>query len=174
MSELSMGMLSASTVNLVCFEVEDALYAIEITSVREIVRMTEITPLPKAPPLIEGIVDLRGTVIPVLDLARVLGRGKSPGGRRARIVVLELDGLVVGLQVDAVTDVIVIDAARLEDVPGLAARAGYDAVRHVVRRPGEAPVMVLDVEALIESVYRSAIPDGSETTRSAASIGEVV
>ena len=161
MDDRSKDMLDASTVNLACFEVLGALYAIEISCVREIVRMTAVTPLPNAPTLIEGIVDLRGAVIPVIDLARVLGRGQGTPGPRARLVVLELDGLVLGLQVDSATDVLSIDATRLEDVPELAAQAGYDSVRHVVRRPGEAPVMVLAVETLIERVYRSAIPGAS-------------
>lgn len=147
-----------STVNLACFEVKGQRYALEVTHVREIVRIQEIAPLPRAPELIEGVIDLRGTVIPVLDLARLLGRGRADDGLRARIVVLECEGLVLGLWVDAATDVLTLDADCLEDVPQLATQAGYDAVRHVIRRDGEAPVMVLALEALIEDVHRSALP----------------
>lgn len=148
----------ASTVNLACFEVKGQIFAIEVAYVREIVRIQPITPLPNAPGLIEGVVDLRGAVIPVLDLSRVLARGQGDEGMHARILVLEIDGLVIGLWVDAATDVLTIDAARLEDVPPLATHAGYDAVRHVVRREGESPVMVLALETLVENVYRSALP----------------
>lgn len=147
----------ASTVNLACFEVKGQIYALEVGHVREIVRVPNITPLPNAPELIEGVVDLRGSVIPVLDLARVLGRGRGGLGAQARIVVVEFDGLVMGLWVDAATDVLTLDAKRLEDVPDLATHAGYDAVRHVVRRTGESPVMVLALENLVEDVYRSAL-----------------
>lgn len=147
-----------STVNLACFEVREQIYALEVAAVREIVRVQEITPLPNAPALIEGVIDLRGAVVPVVDLAKLLGRGATEGGLLARIVVLESDGLVLGLEVDAATDVLTLDPSRLEDVPALAAQAGYDAVRHVVRREGESPVMVLSLETLIESVYRSALP----------------
>ncbi len=151
-----------STVNLACFEVKGQIYALEVAAVREIVRLQQITPLPNAPALIEGVIDLRGAVIPVLDLAKVLGRGAGDLGTLARIVVLEIDGLVLGLQVDAATDVLTLDADRLEDVPELATHAGYDAVRHVVRREGESPVMVLSLETLVESVYRSALPSQSD------------
>jgi purine-binding chemotaxis protein CheW len=147
----------ASTVNLACFEVKGQIYALDVAHVREIVRIQDITPLPNAPDLIEGVVDLRGAVIPVLDLARVLRRGTSEDGVHARIVVLEFDGLVLGLRVDAATDVMTLDAHRLEDVPDLAIHAGYDAVRHVVRREGESPVMVLALDNLVENVYRSAL-----------------
>jgi len=151
-------MHEASTVNLACFEVKGQIYALEVAYVREIVRIQEITPLPNAPALIEGVIDLRGAVIPVLDLSRVLNRGRGDDGMHARIVVLEIDGLVIGLWVDAATDVLGLEVNRLEDVPDLASHAGYDAVRHVVRREGEAPVMVLSLETLVESVYRSALP----------------
>ena len=158
MASAALPIHEGSTVNLACFEVKEQIYALEVATVREIVRIQEITPLPNAPALIEGVIDLRGAVIPVLDLAKVLGRGSAEGGTNARIVVLEIDGLVLGLQVDAATDVLTLDASRLEDVPVLATHAGYDAVRHVVRREGEAPVMVLSLETLVESVYRSALP----------------
>jgi len=158
MPEAALAMTEPSTVNLTCFEIKDQLYAIEVEYVREIVRILEITPLPNAPSLIEGVIDLRGTVIPVMDLARVLNRGKGSTGAHARIIVLEVDGLALGVWVDAATDVMTLDANRLEDIPDLATQAGYDAVRHVVRRPDEAPIMILSVDQLVECVYRSALP----------------
>jgi purine-binding chemotaxis protein CheW len=97
-------------------------------------------------------------VIPVVDLVKVLNRGHADTGSNGRIVVLEVEGLVLGLQVDAATDVLSFDTQQLEDVPDLATHAGYDAVRNVVRRPNETPIMVLAVEALIENIYRSALP----------------
>jgi purine-binding chemotaxis protein CheW len=162
MSEPSLPFGSPSSLDLACFEVRGQLYALDITQLREIVRFVEVTPLPNAPSMIEGVVDLRGTVIPVLDLARVLGRGRTDRGSRARIVVLEVDGLIVGLLVDAATDVLTVEAGRLEDVPELASQAGYDSVRHVLRRPGGSPIMVLAVENILAGVYRSALPRGQE------------
>jgi purine-binding chemotaxis protein CheW len=147
-----------TTVTLACFEVKGQTCAIAVEYVREIVRVPEVTPLPDAPALIEGVIDLRGAMIPVLDLARVLGRGHSEDGLRARIVVLATDDLVMGLRVDAATDVLALEASAVEDVPQLAARTGYDAVRSIVRREGAAPVMVLAPEALIQNVERSSSP----------------
>ena len=144
--------------NLACFEVAGQIYAIEVGCVREVVRLMEITPLPNAPRLIEGVIDLRGVIVPVLDLARVLNRGTARREMQARIVVIECDGLVFGLWVDAATEVITPEAATLEDVPSLATQAGYDAVRHVVRQPKGRPALVLAVEMLIERVYRSELP----------------
>ena len=163
MPEPLVDLRDGSVVNLACFEVAGQDFALEVTTVREIVRVVEVAPLPNAPALIEGVIDLRGIVIPVVDLATVLGVGKASPTLQARIVVLELDGIVLGLRVDAATDVMTIDAKHLEDVPELATEAGYDAIRHVVRREGAAPVMVLSLDALLEAVYRSALSGrGSE------------
>lgn len=148
----------SSTVALACFEVKEQLYAIEVEYVREIVRMMEITPLPNAPSLIEGVIDLRSTVIPVMDLVRALNRGVASTGNDARIIVLEIDGLVLGLWVDAATDVLTVDTRQMEDLPDLATQAGYDAVRHVVRRDEGPPIMILAIHRLVENMYRSALP----------------
>jgi len=149
--------LSENQVNLACFEAARGLYALDVSQVREIVRHQEITPLPRAPAMIEGVIDLRGGVVPVLDLSRLLGSRCPEVTAQSRIVILDCDGMVVGLCVEAATDVLSLDAAALEDVPELATHAGYDAVRHVVRRPDAAPVMVLSLERILEDVYRSAL-----------------
>jgi purine-binding chemotaxis protein CheW len=145
-------------VTLGCFEVDARTYAIDITQVREVVRWQPVTPLPKAPVLIEGVIDLRGVVVPVMDLGRSLGGERVEAGPRARIAITEVDGLVVGLIVDSAVEVLVVEPSALEDPPLLATQAGYDAMRAVVRRPDAEPILVLSLECLIESVYRSALP----------------
>ena len=166
MSEAFEFAADSSTVNLACFEVKEQPYAIEVEYVREIVRLMEITPLPNAPRLIEGVIDLRGSVIPVMDLVRTLNRGEASQGMQARIVVVEVDGLVLGLWVDAATDVLTLDTRHLEDVPDLATQAGYDAVRNVVRREGGPPIMVLAVDKLVEGLFRSSLAEVASTGES--------
>ena len=145
-------------VNLACFEVHDQLFAIDVAHVREIVRMQEVTPLPMSPELIEGIAELRDGVVPVIDLGRALGEQPCRIDGRTRIVVVDFDELIVALVVEQATDVLSLDAASLEDPPALAAQAGYEAVRAVVRRPDERPVLVLSLEHILERVYRSVLP----------------
>ena len=145
----------ASFVNLACFEVQGRVYALDVAHVREIVRTREVTPLPMSPALIEGVVELRDGVVPVIDLGRSLGTEACRLGEQARIAVLEIDGLVLGLLVEEASDVLSLDASALEDPPSLATQAGYEAVRAVVRRPDERPVLVLSLDHILESVYRS-------------------
>jgi purine-binding chemotaxis protein CheW len=149
--------LHDNRVTLGTFRVGTAVYAIDVAHVREVVRWQAATPLPMAPRLIEGVIDLRGAVVPVVDLGRALGSAPIAVGPSARIAIVELDGLVMGLAVDAAVEVMSVDVAALEDPPALATHAGYDAARAVVRRAGAAPVLVLSVEHILESVYRSAL-----------------
>ena len=148
------------SLNLACFEVKGQTYAVEVARVGEIVRMMEITPLPHAPSLIEGVIDLRGVVIPVIDLARLLGRGRGDRGSQARIVVLGARGLTLGLLVDAATDVLTFPRGRAERIPGLATSAGYDLVECIVRPEAGPPIMVLSADRLIARLLES--PPGSQ------------
>ena len=151
-------------VTLGCFEVRGGVYAIDVSQLREVVRWQTSTPLPNAPKLIEGVIDLRGTLVPVVDLGCALGLGPVAAGPRARICVTESDGLVMGLAVDAAVQVVPVDVARLEDPPALATQTGYDAARAVVRRPDADPILVLSLEHLLERVYRSALSDEEAMT----------
>ena len=149
-------------VTLGCFEVGGRVYGLDVTYLREVVRWQPVTPLPKAPALIEGIIDLRGAVVPVVDLGRALGSDSVKVGRRSRIAVAEVEGLVLGLAVDAAIEVLPVNVTAMEDPPGLATQAGYDTTRAVVRRSDADPILVLSLEHLLESIYRSALPTKEE------------
>jgi purine-binding chemotaxis protein CheW len=149
-------------VTLGCFEVAGRVYAVDVTYVREVVRWQPATPLPKAPELIEGVIDLRGAVVPVVDLGRALGGDRVTVGNRTRIAITEVDGLVLGLAVDAAIEVLPVNASAMEDPPSLAIQAGYEATRAVVRRPDAEPILVLSLEHLLESIYRSSLPGKEE------------
>jgi purine-binding chemotaxis protein CheW len=151
-------MAADGQMSLACFELDGRCFGIDVANVREVVRWKPITPLPLSPPLIEGVVELRNGLVPVLDLGRALGGEPVVESTDARIAVLDVDGMSLGLCVQAATDVLSIDPGAVEDVPELARQAGYEAVKAVVRRPNAEPVMVLSVEELLESVYRSALP----------------
>jgi purine-binding chemotaxis protein CheW len=154
---VSAGAGGSNLESLACFEVAGRLFAIDVAYVREIVRMQEITPLPMSPDLIEGVVELRDGVVPVIDLGRALSGERCEISSESRIAVLEYDDLVVGLVVERATDVLSVEAGALEDPPALATQAGYEAVRAVVRQEGAKPVLVLSVEYILESVYRSVL-----------------
>lgn len=146
-------------VDLACFEIRNRVYGIDVLQIREIVRSQEVTPLPRAPALIEGVVDLRGAVVPVVDLGRALEGERVPESSSTRIAVLEVDEMVFGLRVESAVDVLSVGAATIDEPPALATHAGYEAVRAVVRRSGAPPVLVLSMDHLLECVYRSTRSD---------------
>ncbi|MCL4684532.1 chemotaxis protein CheW [Myxococcota bacterium] len=147
-------------IELACFEVHGQRYGIDVQQIREIVRAQTVTPLPRAPGLIEGVIDLRGAIIPVVDAGRALGREAIAESPKSRIVIVEVEGLVFGLRVDAAAEVIVVSGSEIGDAPPLVTHTGYETVRAVVRREGEPPTLMLSLEHLLESVYRSALAHG--------------
>ena len=149
-----------NAVILGCFEVAGQVYALDVSQLREVVRWQPLTPLPGGPTLVEGVIDLHGDVVPVVDLGRALGGSPVEPALRARIAITEVDGLVVGLAVDAAIEVFPVDTATLEDPPELMRSAGCDVARAVLRRAGRAPILVLSLERLIERVRGSAAAVG--------------
>lgn len=146
-----------SRVEVARFEVHGQLYGIDVQQIREIVRAQTVTPLPRAPGLIEGVIDLRGVIVPVVDAGRVLAGAAVADGPKARIAIVEVEGLVFGLRVAAAAEVMAVAGSEIGDPPPLVAHAGYEIIRAVVRRDGERPTLVLSLEHLLECVYRSAL-----------------
>jgi purine-binding chemotaxis protein CheW len=151
-----------SRVLLGTFSVGGRPVAIEVAQLREIVRFEAPTALPGAPELVEGVIDLRGALVPVVDLGRLLGGEKLRPGPHARIAVVEIDGLVIGLAVDAAIEILPVDASAFGDPPRLVVEAGCEATRAVVRRADAPPVAVLSLEYLLEALHRAALRPAGE------------
>ena len=110
---------TAALRELLRIEVAGEPYALPIERVREIVRLGPITPMPRAPSLVLGVISLRGEIVQVLDLRRALGSAAPKPGRRSRIVVLHGEaGEIAGWLVDAVTEVLRVPEAELLPPPG--------------------------------------------------------
>ncbi len=106
-----------SAAHLVCFRVGKETYGVDIFVVREIVKAQEITSIPGASDYVLGIINLRGKIISVVDLAQRLGLGKSKIDRGSRILVIDLDGFTVGFLVDAATEVLKLAPESIEAAP---------------------------------------------------------
>lgn len=117
----------ADTVELLSFRLCDQEYCVDIMSVREIRGWTRATPLPHAPPHVKGVINLRGLVLPVIDLSARLGMAGLEGDERNVIVVVQINGISAGLLVDSVSDILGIPVADLQPPPDLGEdlAAGY-------------------------------------------------
>jgi len=105
------------TLELLAFQLADEEYAIDILKIKEIIRSLEITHVPRRPPVIKGVISLRGTIIPIYDLRTRLGLTESPPTRNSRILVVELDKGMIGIIADRVTEVVKIKEKDVEPPP---------------------------------------------------------
>ncbi len=115
-------------VELLTFQLAYQEYALDIMSVREIRGWTKATPLPHAPDYMKGVVNLRGTVLPVIDLALRLGLDPSQHSDRSVIIVVEDSDIMTGLLVDAVSDIIALKSDDLLPPPDTQSTGGPSVV----------------------------------------------
>ena len=102
---------------LVSFNLGDEEYGVDILRVQEINRMVHITRVPKAPEFVEGVINLRGKVIPIVDLRKRFGLTAKPHDKNTRIIVVDIDGRTVGLIVDGVSEVLRFSMDTIEPPP---------------------------------------------------------
>lgn len=130
---------------LVVFEVGSGEFAVDIMATKEVVGLREIAPVPETPDYVEGVMNLRGNLVPVLDLRkRMRARGRSER-QDARIIVASLDGRFVGLIVDRASDVIRVDDEKIEPAPDIIADAGATYVTGVINL-GNRFVTLIDLK----------------------------
>lgn len=116
---------------LVSFKIGNEEFGIDIFNVKEINRMVNITKVPNSPDYVEGIINLRGKVIPVIDLRTKLGMPKKEHDKDTRIVVADIDGRTVGFLVDAVSEVLRIPRNITEAPPALTTGINSDYITAV-------------------------------------------
>ena len=140
---------------LLSFRVGEQEYSVDIMSVREIRGWTRATPLPHAPAFMRGVINLRGTVLPIIDLAIRLGLPSNARSDRDVIIVVQAADQTVGLLVDAVSDILAIPTPELQPPPDMAtdnARAFIRALTIV----GGRMIRVLDLDAVLPHVQGNA------------------
>jgi len=133
---------------LVGLELAGEFYGVEIGKIQEIIRMQSITRVPNGPAFIEGVTNLRGRVIPVMDLRARFGLDTTPPTRRSRIVVAEMGDHTVGLIVDAVSEVLRVGPEMVEPPSSLVTTADSAYLRGVAKL-GERLVLLLDLSRVL-------------------------
>ncbi len=139
---------------LVSFRVEEEEFGLEILRVQEIIRIQPLTRVPASPDFIEGVINLRGRVIPVISLRRRFGLAQVPADKQTRIVVVEVNGAVLGFMVDAVSEVLRLPAGSVEPAPRLA-RVERECVRGVGKLDNRL-LILLDIDRLMSEAEEEA------------------
>lgn len=141
---------SNAEVELLSFRLAEQEYSVDIMSVREIRGWTRATPLPHAPAHVRGVINLRGTVLPVVDLSTRLGMPPVEGDARNVIIVVQVGSQPAGLLVDAVSDILALPRTELQPPPDLAADTAHSFVQALTIVEGRM-IRVLDLEAVLPS-----------------------
>lgn len=141
-------------INLACFKVGEETFAADIMQIREIILCRKVTHIPKAPDFIEGIINLRGKVVPVIDMRKRLGFPAIDPTRAARIIVMKFqDRKRVGIIVDSVVNVIRIKEGEMQAAPKIAKGIESEYLKGIVR-DGDELVLVLDMEKVLTSTEK--------------------
>ncbi len=153
-------MTTASPAELISVRIGEQLFALDIMSVREIRGWTASTPLPHAPDYVLGMINLRGTVLPVVDLAGLLGLSKITPDQSSVVVVADIGDRPVGLLVDAVCDIVTVVEGEMKPPPDLGSDyrgfvsgviTGADGIVTVLNLNGTIPQTALEAEAEAEA-----------------------
>jgi len=136
-------------VHIVGFQVGRETYGVPITSLHEIVRVPEITAVPDAPDYMEGVINLRGKIVSVIDLRKRLGEKKAGSGKRNRILVVEHNGRLSGLIVDSASEVLKIPASDVEASPAASQEGGLNCVTGLGKYKGRL-IVLLDMTKLLD------------------------
>ncbi len=135
---------------LVTFSIGDDEFGVNILKVQEIIRTMEITKVPRAPTFVEGVINLRGMVIPIIDLRRRFNLPPRPHDKHTRIIDCEINNILVGFVVDAVSEVLRIPASTVEPPPPVVAGIGADYISGVGQLQDRLLIM-LDLDKLLST-----------------------
>lgn len=126
---MSDGEFLNDALELISFCIGDQEFCLDIMAVREIRGWTVATPLPHSPPYVRGVINLRGAVLPILDLKARLGLGVAEPSARSVIIVVHIGKRLVGLLVDGVSEILAAERASVQPTPNV----GCDSVGQFVR-----------------------------------------
>jgi purine-binding chemotaxis protein CheW len=144
-----------ATEHLATFFLDREEYGVDVRQVQEIRRLSEITTVPRAPEFIRGVINLRGRILPVLDLKRKLGLGEVEAGRATRIVVVRVGERLLGLLVDGASQVLKVPVSRIEPPPEEVLEKGGDYIRGVAKLEDRL-IIVVDLGRLLAHELRAA------------------
>jgi len=142
-----------ATEHLVTFFLADEEYAVDVRLVQEIIRVSEITQIPRAPAFIKGVINLRGRIIPVVDLKRKLNLGDVEETRQARIVVVKIRERLLGLLVDGASQVLKVPVSTIEPPPEEVVEIDANYIRGVAKLEKRL-IILMDLQKILASEAR--------------------
>jgi purine-binding chemotaxis protein CheW len=152
---------TAGVKQLISFTVGAEEYALELLRVKEVIRMRQITWLPKAPACVKGIINLRGDVIPIVDLRERFGLRVQEQTGMTRVIVVEVGGKPVGMVVDSASQVVRVPADQFDPPPAVMGERSRDFIT-AVGKTGDRLIIMIDVDRILDSEEMNQIADTLE------------
>ncbi len=146
---------SAAPIELVAFRIGAQEYCVDIMAVREIRGWTPATTLPHAPHFVQGVINLRGAVLPIVDLSARLGLGAAEPTARHVTIVAQMGGHIVGLLVDAVSDILTVTPEQMRPTPDVASDTTRQFVKGVFAMEGRM-ISLIELDQVLPHVEREA------------------
>ena len=149
---------------LVVFELGDENFGVDISAVESIIKMQELTKVPHAPGFVEGVTNLRGIVLPVLDLRKRFGMPKDEGSKDTRIVVTNVDDVKVGMIVDSVSEVLTIPESVIEVTPPMISSIDTAFITGIAKLDNRL-IILLDLSKVLSAKEQNslqALPEGKK------------
>ncbi len=150
----------------ISFAVGDEEYGLELLRVKEVIRLREITWLPKAPVFVKGIINLRGDVIPIISLREKFGLPETESTAATRVIVVEADGRLIGMVVDSASQVVRIPTDQIEPPPPMLGGSMQDLIT-AVGKLDDKLIILLDVDAVLTADQAEALGELEGASRTA-------
>lgn len=140
------------TLSLVTFKIGNELYGINIMEVNEIIKLTEITSIPNAPQFVEGVITLRGQIIPVVDLGKRFNFEKREFTEDEEllrgIIIITVEEMIIGIIIDQVNRVVSINKSQIQPPPQIIAGIGVEYIQGVVQLDDNTLLVILNINKL--------------------------
>jgi purine-binding chemotaxis protein CheW len=177
---------STGEIQLVVFDLASEYYGINISDVREIMRMQSITRVPGAYSFVEGVINLRGNVLPVIDLRKRLGLKISEHTKESRIVVIDINSSEIGVIVDAVTEVLRVPKSAIEPASSVITNTSSNYLWGIAKLPDKLIILIdpdkalsefeeeqFNIEAIIEAAKSNIKQSSNEKNKNGNSKSEI-
>ncbi len=159
----------AKNLQLVVFNIGKELYGVGIESVHEIVKVPDITEVPDAPVFLQGVINLRGKIVPVVDLRKRMNLEGKEKTKSSRVLITENEGRLIGLLVDAVSEVLKVPPEAVEAPPEMISSVGVQYITGVAKVEGSLIILlnlgkvlsVEDMKLLAQAAERKTIPQAA-------------
>ncbi len=155
------------TSQYLAFELEDEVFAFDISRVREVLEFNKVTKVPQTPEMMRGVINLRGSVVPVIDIRIKFGMGRIEKTVNTVIIIIEIDldteSTTVGVLVDSVKEVMDLNNDQIEPPPSIGTQLNTEFIKGMGKQDGEF-IIILDIEKIFSSEELDVVQQASQQT----------